>query len=71
MFYFCKYFFSLNVLKKIFENFKVFVFICFYVEYGEKKDIIEIDLKIEWVVNFFFLGGEFNKILIFDYKLFE
>lgn len=37
----------------------------------KKKDIIKIDLEIEWVVNFFFLGGEFNKILIFDYKLFE
>lgn len=57
--------------KKILENSKVFASICFYVEYGEKKDTTEIDLKIERVVNFLSLGGELNKTLIFDHKLFE
>lgn len=37
----------------------------------KKKDTIKIDLEIERVVNFLSLGGELNKILIFDHKLFE
>lgn len=37
----------------------------------KKKDTIKIDLEIERVVNFLSLGGELNKTLIFDHKLFE
>ena len=57
--------------KKSLKTPRFFAPICFYVEYGEKKDTTEIDLKIERVVNFLSLGGELNKTLIFDHKLFE